>query len=166
MRADDRWYAGGQWGSLKSGKRQTTMISLRQSLILFSALAVAGAGIAAAADSAPRATPVAAANGTSGKFAGPKANTGHVTYAKQGMNHVLTLSSDFRVPDTPDPHWQVVDSRGTTYLLDRLPLKGDRVARSITLPAYISDVQKVVIWCAWAEANLGEAGFATALKLK
>jgi len=78
--------------------------------------------------------------------------------------HVLTLSSDFKVPDTPDPHWQVVDSRGTVYLLQRLPIKGlaglkDRVNTAITLPAYIKDVAKVQIYCAWAEALLGEASF-------
>jgi hypothetical protein len=31
--------------------------------------------------------------------------------------------------------------------------------RKITLPDYIKDVAKVVIWCAWAETNLGEASF-------
>jgi hypothetical protein len=31
---------------------------------------------------------------------------------------------------------------------------------SITLPAYIRDVTKVQIYCAWAEAVLGEASFA------
>ena len=30
---------------------------------------------------------------------------------------------------------------------------------SITLPAYIKDVAKVQIYCAWAEAVLGEATF-------
>jgi hypothetical protein len=29
--------------------------------------------------------------------------------------------------------------------------------RSITLPAYISDVAKVQFWCAYAEVLLGEA---------
>ena len=31
---------------------------------------------------------------------------------------------------------------------------------SITLPAYVKDVAKVQIYCAWAEAVLGEARFA------
>ena len=53
---------------------------------------------------------------------------------------VLTLSDDFKVPDTPDPHWQVVDSKGRTYLLQRLPVKGDKVNRSIVVPAYVPDV--------------------------
>ena len=30
---------------------------------------------------------------------------------------------------------------------------------SITLPAYIRDVAKVQIYCAWAEAVLGETSF-------
>jgi hypothetical protein len=78
---------------------------------------------------------------------------------------VLRLSPDFTVPDTPDPHWQVVDSKGTVYLLQRLGIKGDKVNTAITLPGYIKDVAKVQIYCAWAEAVLGEAPFATTLKL-
>ena len=78
---------------------------------------------------------------------------------------MLTLSSAFQVPDTPDPHWQVVDSKGTVYLLQRLPVKSlgglakDRITTSITLPGYIKDVAKVQIYCSWAEAILGEASF-------
>ena len=73
---------------------------------------------------------------------------------------MLTLSADFVSPDTPDPHWQVVDANGTVFLLERLKVKEDKEHRSITLPAYVHDVAKVVIWCAFAEANLGEAAFA------
>ena len=73
-------------------------------------------------------------------FAGVKANTGTVTHSTEGGRSVLTLSDDFKVPDTPDPHWQVVDSQGRTYLLQRLPVKGDKVNRSIVVPAYVPDV--------------------------
>lgn len=101
---------------------------------------------------------------TSSQFAGAKVNGGTVTHTVKDGKHVLTLSSDFKVPDTPDPHWQVVDSRGNVYLLQRLPVKGlgglkDRVNTSITLPPYVQDVAKVQIYCAWAEALLGEASF-------
>ena len=71
----------------------------------------------------------------------------------------LTLSPEVQDPKTPDAHWQVVDSKGRVYLLDKMTIKGDRAKQSITLPDYIKDVQKVVIYCAWAEANLGEASF-------
>jgi hypothetical protein len=37
----------------------------------------------------------------------------------------------------------------------------DRINTSITLPAYVRDVAKVQIYCAWAEAVLGEAAFPT-----
>ena len=77
---------------------------------------------------------------TSKPFAGVKANTGTVTHSTEGGRSVLTLSDDFKVPDTPDPHWQVVDSKGRTYLLQRLPVKGDKVNRSIVVPAYVPDV--------------------------
>jgi len=96
---------------------------------------------------------------TSTKFQGPKANTGTVTHAVKDGKNILTLSDDFKVPGTPDPHWQVVDSKGNTYLLQKLTIKGDKVNRSITLPAYVPDVSKVQIWCAFAEVVLGEASF-------
>lgn len=96
---------------------------------------------------------------TSTKFEGPKANTGTVTHTKENGKNILTLSDDFIVPETPDPHWQIVDSKGNVYLLNRLKIKEDKYNKSITLPAYIKDVAKVQIWCAWAEALLGEASF-------
>jgi hypothetical protein len=102
---------------------------------------------------------------TSTPFSGAKVNGGTATHSMKDGKHVLTLSSDFQVPDTPDPHWQVVDSKGTVYLLQRLPVKSlgglakDRINTSITLPPYIKDVVKVQIYCAWAEALLGEASF-------
>jgi len=70
------------------------------------------------------------------------------------------------VPGSPDPHWQVIDSKGNTYLLNRLTLKDDKVNRSITLPAYIHDIAKVQMWCAWEEVILGEASFAKPVAMK
>jgi hypothetical protein len=96
---------------------------------------------------------------TSGKFAGSKANTGTVTHSVVDGKNILTLSDDFKVPGTPDPHWQVVDSKGNSYVLQKLSIKGDKINRSITLPAYVQDVSKVQIWCAYAEVVLGEASF-------
>src|ERR1051326_7017478 len=101
---------------------------------------------------------------TSSQFQGPKANKGTVTHSVKDGKSVLTLSDDFVVPDTPDPHWQLVDSNGQVYQLDKLKLKGDRVKKEIEIPAYVPNVAKVVIWCAWAEANLGEASFASPVK--
>ena len=101
---------------------------------------------------------------TTGQFQGPKANKGHVTHSTRDGKSVLTLSDDFVVPDTPDPHWQVVDSDGQVYLLDKLKKKallGDKYQKEIVLPSYVKNVKKVVIWCAWAEANLGEASFSS-----
>ena len=95
----------------------------------------------------------------SGPFQGPKANTGFVTQVKERGKLVLALSDDFKTPDTPDPHWQVVDSRGTVYMLQKISLKDNKMNRKIALPSYVKDVAKVVIWCAWAETNLGEAAF-------
>ena len=104
---------------------------------------------------------------TTGQFQGPKANKGHVTHSRRDGKSVLTLSDDFVVPDTPDPHWQVVDSDGQVYLIDKLKKKaliGDKYQKEIVLPGYVKNVSKVVIWCAWAEANLGEASFSSPVK--
>jgi hypothetical protein len=100
---------------------------------------------------------------TSKRFAGPKVNAGTVTHTQKAGQDVLTLSSDFVVPDTPDPHWQVVDSKGQVFLLQRLPIKGgltgDKINTSIVVPDYVKDIAKVQIYCAWAEVVLGETTF-------
>ena len=103
---------------------------------------------------------------TSTKFEGPKANTGTVTHSIENGKNVLAVSEDFTVPQTPDPHWQVVDSKGNVYLLNRLPIKDDKVNRKITVPSYIRDIAKVQIWCAFAETLLGEATFEKTVALK
>jgi hypothetical protein len=101
---------------------------------------------------------------TTGQFQGPKVNKGYVTHSTRDGKSVLTLSDDFVVPDTPDPHWRVVDSDGNVYDLDKLKKKsllGDKYQKEIVLPSYVKNVSKVIIWCAWAEANLGEASFSS-----
>jgi hypothetical protein len=109
------------------------------------------------------ATGLVAGAQTSTAFAGAKVNGGTVTYSQTGNTRTLTLSDDFKVPDTPDPHWQVIDSKGRVYLLQKLTIKGDKFNKSITLPSYVPDVAKVQIYCSWAEALLGEASFASKL---
>jgi hypothetical protein len=102
---------------------------------------------------------------TSGPFKGSKANTGSVSSYREAGKWVLALSDDFKTPDAPDPHWQVVDSQGTVYHLQKISIKDNKMNRKITLPSYVKDVAKVVIWCAWAETNLGEASFDEPLML-
>ena len=102
-----------------------------------------------------------------GQFQGPKANKGHVIHSTRDGKSVLTLSDDFVVPDTPDPHWQLVDSDGNAYLVDKLKTKafiGDKYKKEIVVPSYVKNVSKVVIWCAFAEVNLGEASFSSPVK--
>lgn len=123
---------------------------VRIAVVVACAALLSFAGAATAADTAHSTT----------VFQGAKANSGTATHTKVGGRNLLTLSSDFKVPDTPAPHWQVTDSKGNTYLLQRLVIKDDKYNQTITLPAYIKDVAKVQIWCAWAEALLGEASFA------
>ncbi|MCI0587776.1 MAG: hypothetical protein L0323_13120 [Planctomycetes bacterium] len=105
---------------------------------------------------------------TSKPFTGAKANKGTVTAKREGENLVLALSEDFVTPDTPDVHWQVVDSTGHAHLLQRVKVKGDgkedRMQRTITVPSHVPDVAKVQMWCAFAETNLGEAAFDSAVR--
>ena len=100
----------------------------------------------------------------SGPFQGAKANTGFVTHTTENGNSVLTLSDDFKAPDAPDPHWQVVDSNGNAYLLQKLSIKGGKMNRKITVPKYVPDIAKVQFWCAFAEVSLGEAAFEQPVK--
>src|SRR5437899_13036230 len=81
----------------------------------------------------------------SGPFQGAKANKGFVTHATQNGRSTLTLSDDFVPPQTPDPHWEVVDSNGKTYLLDRLMTKSNKLNKSIVVPEYVLDIAKVQI---------------------
>lgn len=107
----------------------------------------------------PGPTPSTSVVKVSKPFAGAKVNGGTVAMSMESGRIVLTLSDEVRDPKTPDAHWEVVDSKGRVYLLDKMTVKDDRLNKTITLPDYIKDVQKVVIYCAWAEANLGEASF-------
>ena len=108
-------------------------------------------GLFSIAAFAMTATFAVAQSHTSRSFSGAKVNAGTVTHSTKDGKDVLTLSDDFKVPDTPDPHWQVVDSKGNTYLLQRLGAKNlaglakDRINMSITLPSYIKDVAKVQV---------------------
>jgi hypothetical protein len=109
---------------------------------------------------------VAQADHKSSMFQGAKANKGYVMHSVVNGKNVLTLSADFVPPQTPDPHWQLVDSKGNVYLVDRLMIKKndkgekpDTVKMSITVPAYVPDIAKVQMYCAWAETVLGEASF-------
>jgi hypothetical protein len=122
------------------------------SIVAAAGLFVASNGLAAEAHS-------------TSKFEGVKANSGMATHGRSGNNDTLTWSDEFKIPDTPAPHWQVVDSKGNVYLLNRLKIKGgvlggEKENRTITIPSYIHDVEKVQIYCSWAEALLGEASFA------
>ena len=94
---------------------------------------------------------------TTTKFEGVKANTGTASHSRQGNIDTLSVSDDFKIPETPAPHWQVVDSKGNVYLLNQQRIKDGKTNRKIALPSYIHDVAKVQIWCSFAEALLGEA---------
>ncbi len=100
---------------------------------------------------------------TSKPFMGAKANTGTVSATVDNGTITLKVSDDFIIPDTPAPSWQIIDSKGNTYLLNQFRIKGG-TNRMITLPAYIKDVAKVQVWCSFAEVVLGETTFDTVVK--
>jgi len=98
----------------------------------------------------------------SSRFEGPKANTGTVTHTVENGKSLLRVSADFKVPDTPAPTWRVIDSKGNIYTLDAFKIKGGE-KRQVIVPAYVRDIVKVQVYCAWAEVLLGEAGFSAAV---
>jgi hypothetical protein len=100
---------------------------------------------------------------TSAMFQGAKANTGTVMHVNENGKSILRVSKDFKVPDTPAPTWRVVDTSGNVYTLDAFKIKGGE-KREITLPAYVPNVAKVQVYCAWAEVLLGETSFSSAVK--
>jgi hypothetical protein len=98
---------------------------------------------------------------TSTRFKGVEVNRGTVTMTTKNGKRILTLSKDFRIPNTPAPHWQLVDGSGNVYLLKQLKIAGNKKNLSIEIPSYVTDIAKVQIWCSFAEVVLGEAGFDT-----
>jgi hypothetical protein len=67
------------------------------------------------------------------------------------------------VPDTPAPTWRVVDSKGVIYTLEAFKIKSGE-KREVVVPAYVKDIAKVQVYCAYAEVLLGEANFPSAVK--
>jgi hypothetical protein len=99
----------------------------------------------------------------SSQFQGPKANTGMAVHTTEGGKSVLRVTPDFKVPDTPAPTWRVVDSKGTVHTLEAFKIKGGE-KREVIVPAYVKDIAKVQVYCAWAEILLGESSFASPVK--
>jgi hypothetical protein len=97
-------------------------------------------------------------------FQGKVVNGGTAIHFKMNGKSYLKVSDDFKIPGTPDPHWQVIDSKGEAHLLQALKLKEGLSNRQIELPGHVPDVAKVQIWCAFAEVLLGEASFAKPVK--
>lgn len=97
------------------------------------------------------------------KFEGPKANTGTAIHMTVNGKSMLKVSDDFKVPDTPAPTWRVVDNKGTIYTLDAFKIKGGE-KREVAVPAYVHNIAKVQVYCAWAEVLLGEASFSSPVK--
>lgn len=135
------------------------MISLNRiasafALVAFIAASVVYTPIARAADKGPH---------TSSPFQGAKANTGTAIHSTENGKSILKVSSDFKLPDTPAPTWRVVDSKGTVYTLDAFKTSSGE-KREVTVPAYVKDIAKVQVYCAFAEVLLGEASFASPVK--
>jgi hypothetical protein len=100
---------------------------------------------------------------TTSKFEGPKANTGMAVHTVENGKSILRVTGDFKVPDTPAPTWRVVDSKGNIYTLDAFKIKGGE-KREVIVPAFVQDIVKVQVYCAWAQILLGEASFSMAVR--
>lgn len=100
---------------------------------------------------------------TTSGFKGPKANTGAAVHSTENGKRLLRVSKEFVVPDTPAPTWRVVDSNGNVFTLDAFKVKGGE-KREIVVPAYVQNIAKVQVYCAWAQILLGEASFPDPVK--
>lgn len=100
---------------------------------------------------------------TTSAFQGPKANTGTAVFMRVNGKGMMKVSPDFKVPDTPAPTWRLVDTKGNVYTLDAFKIKGGE-KREISVPAYIPNIAKVQVYCAYAEVLLGEAPFSSPAK--
>ena len=126
-------------------------MKLNRLLSVLALVATLAAGITFAAD----------ANGgphTTSKFQGTKANTGMAVHTVENGKSILRVTADFKVPDTPAPTWRVVDSKGNIHTLETFKIKGGE-KRQVIVPAFVQDIVKVQVYCAWAEIILGEASF-------
>lgn len=130
------------------------MKSIIQLLSVLALVTLLGASVAAASDPGPHA---------SSMFQGPKANTGTVSHSIESGKSILRVSSSFKVPDTPAPTWRVVDSKGVVYTLDAFKIKSGE-KREVEVPAYVPNIAKVQVYCAWAQVLLGEASFPLPVK--
>lgn len=142
-------------------------MKLTPNLIALSILAVAGSAMAQDQNSNMDMAKMKMTDmKMSGMFMGIEAKTGSVSLYKMNGKYHLQVSKDFKVPPSPAPHWQVVDAKGNTFLLQRFNIAGDKMNSDIILPSYITSIAKVQVWCSFAEVNLGEAKFAKAIMLK
>jgi len=130
-------------------------MKLNRILSVFALVAMLATGVAVAADSG--------ASHTTSKFEGPKANTGMAVHTVENGKSILRVTADFKVPDTPAPTWRVIDSKGNIYTLDAFKIKGGE-KREVLVPAYVKDIAKVQVYCAFAEVLLGDASFSTPVK--
>ncbi len=131
------------------------MKKFTQSLSVFTLAAIIATGVTLATNKAD--------THNSSSFQGQKANTGMVAHFYEGGKSLLKVSDDFRVPDTPAPTWRIVDSKGIIYTLDAFKIKGGE-KRQVVVPAYVKDIAKVQVYCAYAEVLLGESSFAPPVK--
>lgn len=149
---------------LMARSRRPALVAASLVLSTLGVVGCASASQPAAGSGKPVLLAQAPAQHVTGQFKGVKANSGYAIHNTVGGRQILSVSDDFVIPETPAPHWQVVDSQGSVYLLNQFKIKDGKFNRQITLPAYVHDVAKVQVWCSFAEALLGEASFATAVK--
>lgn len=126
------------------------------SLTLALVLATTASGFAAPRHQEPAKTSMMT---MTSMFKGAEVNGGTASYTMENGKPVIRLSDDFKIPNAPAPHFQIVDKQGNVYLLSRLTVIGGKTHREVMLPSYVKSVSKVQIYCAFAEVVLGEAKF-------
>ena len=89
---------------------------------------VAAAGLFGASNGFP------ADGHTTSNFEGVTANPGVTTQAREATGDTRAASDDVKIPETPAPRWQVVDSKGNVYLLTPLQTKDGKASVEYVVP--------------------------------
>lgn len=71
---------------------------------------------------------------TTSNFEGVTANIGVIAQAREATEDTRAVSDDVKIPETPAPQRQVVDSNGNVYLLIPLKTKDGKASVEYVIP--------------------------------
>jgi hypothetical protein len=103
---------------------------------------------------------------TTTRFTGKEVDRGTVTHEVKNGQHILTMSADFKLPGTPDPHWRVVDSKARSICWTASSSTRTRSIAPSACPSTSRTSPRSRCGVAWAEVLLGEGAFGSPIAMK